>query len=103
MFKLIFFVPKLNAESVKSSIFKTGAGKLGNYSHCSFEMSGTGQFKPLQGSNPTIGQVDKIEKVDELRIEILCSPDNIDQAIAALKSSHPYEEPAYEVYKLEKY
>ncbi len=101
MYKLIFYVPKDNAEVVKESIFATGAGSIGNYSHCAWETLGTGQFKPLPGANPSIGGINQIEKVIELRVEILCKEDNIKTAIQALKSSHPYEEPAYEIVSIE--
>ncbi len=100
MYKLIFFVPINSATDVKDAIFSTGAGSLGNYSHCSFESKGVGQFKPLAGSSPSIGSIDEIERVDELKIEILCSENNIKEAIQSLKISHPYEEVAYEVYKV---
>lgn len=100
MFKLIFFVPVEAAEKVKSAIFETGAGKIGNYSHCSFETKGFGQFKPLPGSNPTIGNHNEIERVQELKVEILCTPNQLEAAINSLKEYHPYEEPAYEVYAL---
>ena len=103
MFKLVFFVPLDDAEKVKSAIFKTGAGSIGNYSHCSFETQGVGQFKPLSGSNPAIGKQDHLERVTELRVEILCTQNQIQLAVDALKISHPYEEPAYEVYKLESF
>ena len=101
MYKLIFYVPENDAELVKESVFKTGAGTLGNYSHCSWETKGLGQFKPLTGSNPTIGSQNKLEKVEELRVEILCSNENIKAAVHALKDSHPYEEPAFEVISIE--
>ena len=97
MFKLIFYVPKDQAEPVKEAIFSTGAGAIGNYSHCAWQTEGIGQFKPLEGSNPTLGKQDIIEHVPELRVEILCTDDNIKHAVKALKDSHPYEEPAYEV------
>ncbi len=101
MYKLIFFVPKDDAERVKKAVFKTGAGKLGNYDNCSFETTGVGQFRPVEGSNPSIGELNKLEKVIELKVEILVSPENISNSIKELKNSHPYEEPAYEVIKLE--
>lgn len=97
MYKLIFYVPLDNAEEVKEEIFKTGAGSIGNYSHCSFETMGTGQFKPLSGANPSIGTIEKLEKIKELKVEILCEQKNIKEAILAMKASHPYEEVAYEV------
>lgn len=97
MYKLIFYVPEDQSESVKSAIFETGAGKLGNYSHCSFETLGTGQFMPLTGANPTLGSVNLLEKVRELRVEILCQKEQVRAAIGALKEAHPYEEVAFEV------
>jgi hypothetical protein len=100
-FKLIFFVPKQSANFVKDAIFKTGAGKMGNYSHCCFETSGVGQFKPLSGATPTIGSVDNVERVEELKIEILVLENQMKPALKALKNSHPYEEIAFEIIKLD--
>lgn len=100
MYKLVFYVPIDEAEKVKAAVFQTGAGSIGNYSHCSWETKGVGQFRPLNGSSPAIGQIDSLERVDELRVEILCSEESLRSAIAAMKSAHSYEEVAYEVYKL---
>lgn len=96
-FKLIFYVPVKDSEKVKEAIFSIGAGTIGNYSHCSWETTGQGQFKPLVGSNPTIGKQNEVEFVEEKRVEILCTKNNIRQAVSAMKEAHPYEEPAYEV------
>ena len=101
MFKLIFYVPKDDLIRVKESVFGSGAGKLGNYSHCSWEVLGQGQFKPLNGANPTLGNIGKVETVAEYRVEVLCSQENIKQAVIEMKKVHPYEEPAYEVFRLE--
>jgi hypothetical protein len=101
MYKLIIYVPKDNAEAVKSAIFQTGAGCLGNYESCSWETEGVGQFKPLVGAKPTLGSVGSIERVPELRVEILCVESNIKAAIDALKANHIYEEPAFEVISIE--
>jgi len=98
---LIFYVPEKDTEAVKSAIFATGAGNIGCYSHCSWQVLGEGQFKPLQGADPHLGEVDKIEKVKENRVEILCTDNNIQNALMALKESHPYEEPAYEIISTE--
>lgn len=103
MYKLIFFVPLSHSEVVKEAIFATGAGQLGNYAKCAFETRGAGQFLPLAGANPTLGEVNQLEKVAELKVELLCSADVISAAVQALKTSHPYEEVAYEVYKLENF
>ncbi len=101
MYKLIFFVPIQSAEEVKNAIFNSGGGRLGNYSHCSFETSGVGQFLPNKMANPAIGEIGEIERVDELKVEILCEDiEVVKSSIQALKDSHPYEEPAYEVLTL---
>ncbi len=101
-YKLIFFVPENAVETVKQAIFATGAGSLGNYAQCSWQTLGTGQFLPLDGANPTIGEIDNVERVSEWRVEILCTAENIKSAVTALKTAHPYEEPAFEVYALSK-
>ena len=97
MFKLIFYVPESAVEKVKSAVFATGAGTLGNYSSCSWQTMGVGQFKPLEGANPAIGSKNIVERVEEFRVEILCSESQIKPAITALKAAHPYEEVAFEV------
>ena len=92
-----FYVPASHAEKVKEAMFDAGAGKLGNYEHCSFESKGTGQFRPLAGSNPYLGEVSVLEKVEELKIEMICSKEHVKDAIKALRDHHPYETPAYYV------
>lgn len=100
MFKLVFFVPEQYAEVIKSAIFATGAGQLGEYDSCAWQTLGTGQFRPRQGSTPFIGRHGHIERVPELRIEILCRDEVVGDAIDALLTAHPYEEPAYEIYRV---
>lgn len=101
MYKLCFFVPAAFAEKVKQAVFETGAGRLGNYENCAWQTSGQGQFKPLAAANPFIGSKGQLEHVEELRVELLCTEDNVRNAVAALKQAHPYECPAYDVVKLE--
>jgi hypothetical protein len=101
MFKICVFVPETAAEQVKQAMFAAGAGKIGAYDSCCWQVLGQGQFRPLKGSSPYIGQQDRIETVAELRIEMVCKDAIIELAVAAMKSSHPYEEPAYDVWKLE--
>lgn len=103
MYKLAFFVPVDHKEAVKNAIFATGAGRIGNYDCCSWEVLGTGQFRALQGSNPFIGQQGIVETVQEYRVELVCEDHLIAAAIAALRSAHPYEEPAFDVWKLERF
>lgn len=100
-YKIIFFVPITHAEVVKSALFKANAGKIGAYDSCSFESIGVGQYRPLKGSNPFLGSELVTEKVDELRVEMVCSSENLKEAVEALKTSHPYEMPAFDVIKLE--
>ena len=100
MKKIVFYVPVDAAIAVKESVFDAGAGKIGNYDKCCFETVGTGQFRPLEGSNPTIGNQNEVEQVEELRIETICSDDKLSKVIESLRMSHPYEEPAIDVFEL---
>lgn len=101
MYKICLHVPETHLENVKNAIFEAGAGTMGNYSHCSWEILGEGQFMPLIGSNAFIGEINQLEKVAEYKVETICTHDCIHEVIAALKKAHPYETPSYEVYKLE--
>lgn len=101
MYKLAFFVPVEDAETVKEAVFATGAGRIGDYEACCFETQGTGQFRPLQGAMPHIGSVGDLERVAELKVELVCEDALIRHALAALRQAHPYEEPAFDVWRLE--
>ena len=101
MYKLCVFVPEDAAEQVKQAMFEAGAGKIGDYDSCCWQTLGQGQFRPLEGSSPFIGEQNRIETVAEYRIEMVCADELIKDAVAAMKNSHPYEEPAYDVWKLE--
>lgn len=100
-YKLIFFVPKNAAESVKEAVFNAGGGQYAHYSCCAWQTLGQGQFKPSELGAPHIGKHDELTYVDEYRVEILCDSASIKNSIKALIATHPYEEPAYEVIKLE--
>jgi hypothetical protein len=97
MFQINFYVPKSHAESVKLAMFGAGAGKIGNYECCSFEVAGVGQFKPMTGADPFVGNIGCLELVDEVKIEMVCAKALIREAVRALKGAHPYEAPAYHV------
>ena len=97
MYKLTVFVPDEAVEQVKSALFAAGAGTIGNYERCCWQVRGTGQFMPLQGSNPHIGKQETLEHVDEWRIEMVVDKSVINEVIKALKKAHPYETPAYDV------
>jgi hypothetical protein len=101
MYKLVFFVPESHLESVKSAVFAAGAGKIGNYDNCCWQVAGTGQFRPLAGSDPFIGVTNQLEHVSEYRVEMVCDKSFIKSAVAALRKAHPYEEPAFDVWQLE--
>jgi dinuclear metal center YbgI/SA1388 family protein len=99
-YKLVVFVPIESAAKVANAVFAAGAGAIGNYSNCGFTAEGTGTFLPLTGAKPAIGKKGKLEKVSEIRFETIVPAENLDSCIAAMKKAHPYEEPAYDVFKL---
>ena len=96
-FKLVVFVPIEDVEKVSQALFDAGAGRIGNYSSCSFRLVGTGTFFGEAGSEPTVGQSGRLEKVDEIRLETVVPIGEVDAAIRALRASHPYEEPAFDL------
>jgi hypothetical protein len=97
MYKLCFYVPQSHLEEVKSAVFAAGAGRIGNYDNCCWQVLGQGQFKPLDGSQPFLGQQGGVEAVDEYRVEMVCAPQYLEAVVAALLQSHPYETPAWDV------
>ena len=94
---LLFYVPKEHCEEVKQAVFDAGGGRYNNYDHCCWQTEGVGQFRPLKGSDPFIGKQGQVEKVDEIKVELICKDSAIDDVVEALKGSHPYEEPAFMV------
>ena len=88
-------------ETVKQALFDAGAGRIGNYDCCCWQTLGTGQFRPLENSQPAVGTLNQIESLSEIKLELVCDDALIKQAIDAMKKSHPYEEPAYHVWRLE--
>jgi dinuclear metal center YbgI/SA1388 family protein len=98
--KLVVFVPQTHEKIVEETIMRAGAGHIGNYSHCSFKTNGIGTFLPLEGSHPFIGNTDKLEHVQESRLETIM-PEKISRSvIRAMLKVHPYEEVAYDIYPL---
>lgn len=100
-YKLIVYVPEEHVENVKNAIFKAGAGCIGNYSHTSFSIEGEGTFKPLAGSAPFEGSQGEMSRVREKRVETVVPANKLNKIIAKMINSHPYEEPAYDIYRLE--
>ena len=102
MYILYFLAPETHLDVIKNAIFAVGAGSIGHYSHCAWQTLGDGQFMPLSGSHAFIGKIDKLEKIAEYKVEIVCTEEQIHAAVAALKLAHPYETPSYQVLRMEK-
>lgn len=100
LFKIVVYVPKGYEEQVLTALSKNGAGWIGNYSNCSFQVAGKGTFMPQDGANPFIGVRGNVEKVDEYRIETIVPETKLKTAINAMIKAHPYEEVAYDIYSL---
>jgi dinuclear metal center YbgI/SA1388 family protein len=99
-YKLVTFVPETALEKVSSALFAAGAGRIGNYSSCSFRNMGTGTFFGEAGTNPAVGQSGKLEQAPEVRIETVVPLAKVAEVIDALRQSHPYEEPAFDLNQL---
>lgn len=100
MYKLVFYVPDSHLELVKFAVFAAGAGRIGNYDQCCWQVPGVGQFRPLPGSQAFIGELNQLEQLYEYRVEMVCADAFIKAAVAALRQAHPYEEPAFDVWPL---
>ncbi len=100
-YKIVVYVPEDHADKLREAMGNAGAGKIGNYEFCTFTSKGIGRFKPVAGAHPTIGVVGKFEAVDEERIETVCSEEKLKNVLKAIKKTHPYEEPATDVYPIE--
>jgi len=99
--KLVVFVPKSHHQLVLNAINDAGAGFVGKYSHCTFNVAGTGTFMPLEGSSPYIGDYKQVSEVDEIRLETIIDETIQTKVISAMLAAHPYEEVAYDIYNLE--
>jgi hypothetical protein len=98
--KLVIFVPIENSDEVREAIGAAGAGIIGEYSFCSFSVSGTGRFIPSDNANPHIGEPGKFEAVQEERVEVVCERSGAKAVLAAIRKVHPYEEVAFDIYPL---
>jgi hypothetical protein len=98
--KLVVFVPPEALDAVRDAVFAAGAGRIGEYERCSWFTEGTGTFLGGKGSDPTIGERGREERVPELRLETVFPEERHEEVINALHSAHPYEEPAFDVYPL---
>ena len=98
--KLVVFVPREALDAVRDALFAAGAGRIGNYEHCSWYTEGTGTFLGGEGSSPSVGQAGREERVAELRLETVFPAERQADVLAALRRAHPYEEPVYDIYEL---
>jgi len=100
MYKLSFYVPEPHLEAVKNALFAKGAGHYSAYDQCCWQVRGEGQFRPLADSRPYLGEIHQLEKVVEYKVEMICIDAVIKEVVQTLLNIHPYEEPAYEIYKV---
>ncbi|MFS0751421.1 Nif3-like dinuclear metal center hexameric protein [Oceanobacillus sp. 1P07AA] len=100
-YKVVIYVPESHVDNIRQALADSGAGHIGNYSHCTFQSSGQGTFKPLDGTNPYIGDQNEITYVDEFKVETIVPERILSKVMKSILHVHPYEEPAYDIYSLE--
>ncbi len=100
MYKLGFYVPESHLALVKAAVFEAGAGRIGDYDRCCWQVKGQGQFRPLAGSDPFLGDQGKVECVEEYRVEVVCADELAKDVVTAMREAHPYEEPAWDLVQL---
>lgn len=98
--KIVVTVPPVNTKQVRDAICEAGAGIIGNYTYCSMSTKCIGTFKPNDMANPYIGKKNKLEFVEEEKLEVVCDIDNVKNVISKLREVHPYEEPAIDIIPL---
>jgi dinuclear metal center YbgI/SA1388 family protein len=98
--KWVIYTPPEHAEAVRAAVFEAGAGHIGDYSHCSWSVTGTGQFLPHDGASPAIGSIGAVERVTEDRVEVVAPARLRSQVLSAMRAAHPYEEPAFDIFAL---
>lgn len=98
--KWVIYVPQENAEAVQAAVFEAGAGHIGDYSHCSWSVTGIGQFLPHEGASPAVGSVGNVERVTEDRFEVVAPARTRAAVLAALRAAHLYEEPAFDIFAM---
>jgi dinuclear metal center YbgI/SA1388 family protein len=96
--KLVTFVPEGDADRLLDAVVEAGAGRIGNYTHCSFRSEGTGTFYAGEGTDPTVGRAGSLNREPEVRLEFVAPDERLSEVVAAMLAAHPYEEPAYDVY-----
>ena len=102
-FKLVTFIPEGQLDQVRRAVWDAGAGVIGNYRECSFNLRGIGTFFGSDDTNPTVGQSGRLEQIEEVRVEFVCPAARLDRAMEELRNAHPYEEPAIDVTPLKSF
>jgi dinuclear metal center YbgI/SA1388 family protein len=100
IYKFAVYVPETHLDNITDALSKEGAGHIGNYSHCTFQSNGTGTFMPLSKANPFIGEQNKLEKVNEIKVETIVKESQLTNVLKAVIAAHPYEEVAYDIFPL---
>ena len=100
LWKFVFYVPADYADQVKEAVFEAGAGRIGNYDHCCWSVEGRGQFRPLEGSSPFVGERGAVESVIEAKVEMVCEGCDLPAVLKAFLDAHPYETPAYQYWQI---
>lgn len=98
--QLVAFVPTDHADALVEALSAAGAGAIGAYDRCHFRVTGEGSFRPLEGADPHVGRIGEVERVAEARVEMVLPRGRRDAVVAALRASHPYEEPAFQILEL---
>ena len=97
MYRINVYIPSTHLEVVKNAMFAAGAGRIGTYDQCCWQVEGLGQFRPLAGNQAFVGETNQLEQVPEYKVEMVCTDAVIKAVIQAMMSAHPYEEVAYGV------
>ena len=100
IFKIVTYAPLKDADKVRMAMGDAGAGKLGKYSHASFSSRGTGRFIAGEGAHPAIGEIGKLQEVEEEKIEVICEKEKVKDVVEAIKKAHPYEEIPIEIHSI---
>lgn len=92
---IYFYAPEEALEAVKNAMFAAGAGRIGDYQECAWQVVGQGQFKPLPSATPYIGEQEKLTQLSEYRVEMVCEKQHLKSVLQAMIAAHPYQEVAY--------
>lgn len=103
LFRLDVYVPETHVESVKQALFEAGAGRLGAYDSCCWQTEGVGQFRPLDGAKPFLGEPGRVERVKEWKLELVVEETALEAVLTALRRAHPYETPAYQYWPVNRH